>query len=207
MPGVPQSPAELRAQLKDQLAFIARSADAFDAGASEEAKRIATAVRVLVHDTRASTSLLRQLNLKGTLFRDTAVPYNPANVIGSQSLVRMRLTAHPGGKMAAVYEVPRDDRNPGRFVAFDDWWNQVILADGTGMTLTRKDLILGLANQDGGAHVDPELESDYAAFARANAGGWVVRQADGSTEPLEVVERFSARQIAHEVLITLASYR
>jgi hypothetical protein len=94
MPGVPQSPDQLRAQLKDQLAFIARSANAFDAGATEEAKRIATAVRVLVHDTKASISLLRQLSLKETAFRDTAVPYNPANIIGSQSLVRMRLTIH-----------------------------------------------------------------------------------------------------------------
>jgi hypothetical protein len=187
---------------------VARSAAAFDTGATEEAKRIATAVRVLVHDTRSSTSLLNQLGLKNnTSFRDTAVPYSPSNLLGSQSLLRMLFTHHPDGKNEGVYQAPLDDRNPGRFIPFDDWWGQVVLGDGAGMTLTRKELILGLANQDGGAHVDPELASEYASFTRAHAGSWLVHQPDGSTRPLDVAERFSARQIAHEVLVTLAALR
>jgi hypothetical protein len=54
-----QSQQDLEFQLKEQLEFIASSAEAYDAGKFAESKRIATSVRVLVHDTGSSTSLLK----------------------------------------------------------------------------------------------------------------------------------------------------
>lgn len=58
---VPLTPEELQAHLAEQLGFLERSADAFDNGYEDEAKRMATAIRVLVHDTNQSISLLKQL--------------------------------------------------------------------------------------------------------------------------------------------------
>ncbi len=51
------------AQLEEQVAFLRHSAALFDAGADAEAKRIAVVIRVLVHDTPRSHSLLAQLGL------------------------------------------------------------------------------------------------------------------------------------------------
>ena len=54
----PRSTEELEELLHEQLAFLESSAAAFDAGMDGEAKRLAVALRVLLHDTKNSHSLL-----------------------------------------------------------------------------------------------------------------------------------------------------
>src|SRR5437879_10728421 len=67
MPIVPPtasaSDVRLKRKLEEQIRFLARSCAAFDAGAEDEALRIATALRVIFHDTAVSTSLIRHLDL------------------------------------------------------------------------------------------------------------------------------------------------
>ena len=58
-----QSDEDLRSQLKDQILFLRNSAKAYDEGDISEAKRIATVIRILIHDKGNSTSLLTQLSL------------------------------------------------------------------------------------------------------------------------------------------------
>lgn len=66
---------ELVSMLREHLDFIALSARAFDAGAEGEAKRLAVSIAALVHDTKASHSLLDQLGIKEELrFIDSATP-------------------------------------------------------------------------------------------------------------------------------------
>jgi hypothetical protein len=48
--------------LRKQLGFLERSCASYDAGHKDEAIRIATTIRVLIHNTKASTSLLKHLN-------------------------------------------------------------------------------------------------------------------------------------------------
>src|SRR6266545_3514326 len=48
----------MRSQLQRQLGFLKRSCEDFDAGQHDEGLRIAVSLRVLFHDTSASTSLL-----------------------------------------------------------------------------------------------------------------------------------------------------
>ncbi|MFJ5956563.1 hypothetical protein ACIQC5_11475 [Paenarthrobacter sp. NPDC092416] len=45
-------------RLVEQLEFLDSSCAAYDSGSRSEAKRLATTVRVLLHDTKQSTSLL-----------------------------------------------------------------------------------------------------------------------------------------------------
>jgi len=66
-------------------------------------------------------------------------------------------------------------------VPFDDWWNRVIIRDQAGVEFTRRDLVLALANQDGGAHVDPELHEAYEALSRSNSMGWTAGIASGTS--------------------------
>ncbi|WP_280254972.1 hypothetical protein, partial [Nocardia wallacei] len=58
---------DLEKDLSEQLRFLASSATAFDGGELPESKRIALVIRVLVHDTSASHSLLDQLGIKDSL--------------------------------------------------------------------------------------------------------------------------------------------
>lgn len=69
-----QSREDLLGHLRDQFDFLETSGAGFDAGRTAESKRLATTIRILVHDTAASTSLLRQLDVKDDLlFVDTSV--------------------------------------------------------------------------------------------------------------------------------------
>jgi hypothetical protein len=68
------SHAELEQHLAEQVSFLRVSAQAFDAGLEAEAKRLATSIRVLVHDTGISKSLIGQLGLKESMrFEDTTL--------------------------------------------------------------------------------------------------------------------------------------
>jgi hypothetical protein len=58
---------DLENDLSEQLQFLASSASSFDQGALSESKRIALVIRVLVHDTPNSHSLLDQLTIKNQL--------------------------------------------------------------------------------------------------------------------------------------------
>lgn len=55
---------------------------------------------------------------------------------------------------------------------FDDWWNEVIFDDKSNV-FTRKDIILFVANNDGGAHVDPELKESFFLLSKQNSLGFV----------------------------------
>ena len=195
---VPQSLDELRAHLQEQLAFLEASAQSFDAGFHGEAKRLAVTIRLLVHDTAHSRSLLSQLDMKRTQFVDTAAPMNPRNLLTEASLVGIAMG--PGG---AKY-FPLLDGHPlgERLTDFAKWWETPVLRDKSRTLFTRRELVLTAANQAGGAHVDPALDAAYAALTRKNSMGWVVES--GTREsPVLGAELATVRQIAHEVLKTL----
>jgi hypothetical protein len=61
---VPQSKEELDQHLSEQLSFLYRSCQSYDAGVDAGAKRIASTLRLLLHDTTNSTSPLTNLGIK-----------------------------------------------------------------------------------------------------------------------------------------------
>lgn len=65
MPRHRQTDPELMNHLYEQMAFLKRSAEHYDAGEFSEAKRLAATLRVLLHDTDRSVSLLSQLGQIG----------------------------------------------------------------------------------------------------------------------------------------------
>jgi hypothetical protein len=193
-----QSEEELKAHLEDQISFLRASADAYDSGFEGEAKRIAVAIRVLMHDTRQSTSLLSQLGLKSGHFLDTSLPISPDNMTPHSGLI---VTAMGSG--GAKYCAPLDDGiDQPTLRDFDQWWNTPVFVDSQKRDVSRKELVLAVANQDGGAHVDPALDRKYADLSRGNSLGW--NFTDGSREEaMGGPEKAALRQICHEVLKTL----
>lgn len=157
---------DLRAHLEDQLGFLKASAAAFDVGHTREAKRLAVTLRILLHDTKHSRSLLGQLGRKSCKFWDTAVPDKPGNLVPYGGLVAVQMA--PG---APKYAPLLDDFVGASQVTFETWWNAPVLREGAGPALSRRDIVLTAADQDGGAHVDPGLDDGYARFAHDNALG------------------------------------
>ena len=220
-----QSDEELWDNLRMQGEFLRASSASFDNGHQGEAQRLAVTIRVLVHDTANSQSLLGLLVIKDSIeFHDTAYPLDPANIMPHQGLVRMNIQVGPGSAVAltiigsqpkastssssGVSFVARATGNPDpagplRLVLFEEWWNEVVIKTLGGKTFTRKDLILTLANKEGGAHVDPKLNESYANLTRFNGQGWKVIADGESIPPANSVVAASVRQIAHEVLESL----
>ncbi len=199
MPKVKQTRQELLTHLEDTIGFLEVSSAAFDSGKTGEAKRLAVSVRVLLHDTKNSKSLLGLLGWKGGhSFLNSANPYDRKNLMSHHGLVGLRVSSGSG----ASYHAPLADGSSNRaykFVKFPDWWNEVVIADKKKQKFNRRELVLALSNKDGGAHVDPELDEAYANLSRDNTIGWISH--DGtSEEPVIDVEKFSARQIAYELL-------
>lgn len=198
---------ELFELLDLHLGFIRRSAQAYDEGAEDEAIRIAVSLRVLLHDTKRSKSLLGQLDLKEAVqYVDTTTPPPPPGVIQLHSgIVRMQGTL--GGPTANTrYVAPLDNLPPerqGRTSPFPEWWTEPVVEDRNGDPVTREAMVLAIANKEG-AHVDPELDGVYAALTKANSLGWTYPDAEGVDRPLQGnIGHATVRQVAWEFLETL----
>jgi hypothetical protein len=193
----PQSQAELQGHLQDHIEFLQSSANAFDNGFEGEAKRLAASLRVLLHDSKNSVALLTQLGKKGSKFWDTAISQTPGNLSSHNGLAVMVLNPSKGASYQAFL-----DEHPGdepRLRSFEEWWKCVVFVDGKQNSLTREQIVLCVAEQNGGVHVDPALSPIYAALSRQNSLGWMSHDGKGS-RPLEGPERSALRQITHEVL-------
>jgi hypothetical protein len=193
---VSQSRAELIQHLREQLQFLESSAKAYDSGFEGEAKRLAVVLRVLLHDTAQSHSLLASLGVKSTLaFHDGVGP------VPDKTVVFAGLSM--GFSATGLRYYPKLGE-PKRRIPFDPWWSGLILVQQvTGVRFDRRQAVLALANTDGGAHVDPSLDPGYAALSRNNAFGWEVSigGAQGGVDNSPALP--IVRQIAHEVVGTL----
>lgn len=57
------------------------------------------------------------------------------------------------------------------WVILDKWWNRLIFIDND-IEFSRRKMVLCIADTDGGAHVDPELEDDYYTLSRQGSIGF-----------------------------------
>lgn len=199
---VERIPTELTDALREQLGHLQRSANAYDAGEFAEAKRIATAVRLLVHDTRKSHSLLGQLNLLNRKFLSTATHPEAGNLLPYSGLIAVSLD---NPRWRPLLDTAPEQRG----LSFHEWWSEQLFVDGRmNLNLTRQDLVTFVANQDGGAHVDPKLDQRYAILKHNDGLDWVFTSPGGTEERMVGAIDATLRQIGHEVLRTvIPNYR
>jgi hypothetical protein len=196
---------DLEADLSEQLQFLVSSGRAFDQGALSESKRIALVIRVLVHDTGPSHSLLSQLGVKDSLAWADSAPVidNDPSIIGrSPGLTSMGFGAD-GIAFSARYLDSIETSNRTRYVSFSDWWERHVILDSNGAEFSRKELVLALVNKDGGAHVDRLNEKTHALVHGNSAGFVCIDTAGGPSEPIPTPVYASVRTVAEELLLTL----
>lgn len=206
MTKIKQTKDDLIKYLDEQLEMLILLSDAYDQGKTIAAKQIATIIRILLHDTEKSHSLLSQLELKSSSFFDSCTPIE--NETGSTGLVRSGSYAGLVGVSvgSSTGYIPYLDDGPGNCfgnVSFDEFWNRVVLIDGGNESFTREYIITKVANQDGGAHVGPEIDKKYASLVRNNSMGWKVNLNNSEPKDLKGVELATVRQIGHELIRTL----
>jgi hypothetical protein len=163
------SQAELRSLLATQKHRLASAlnrfycADSKNPAAGDAATiDIAQAIRVLVHSNEA---LLNQLMPD---FADRLIAFDPKLV---KQVPDVELSP---GNFAQTRGVPQDVVIVGDCVRYDrkkltpstpratlrDWWNRVCWDSGAN-SISNEEIVLGLANKDGGAHVDGRGYPNY----------------------------------------------
>lgn len=170
---------------------------------------MATAVRVLVHDTATSKSLLTQLGEKDRLrFVDTAAHIDPSNLLPTPGLVLMNVTVGSGAKWVPPLDGellgPHRQHPP---LPFGRWWAMPVtkVPGPKGGLWSRKKFVLHIANKEGGAHVDPnEPETTIRSLEEENTLGFnYIDPVVGDQPMLNGPILPSVRQIGLEVQRTI----
>ena len=191
---MPSSQIDLTQQLSRQLKFIETSCRAYDQGAVEEALRIAVSLRVLFHDTKSSTSLLTHMGkIRAIQLASTAKSINPSQLIGIDIAFFMPMTFTTNGIRHSVEEGAVLKK-----MTCDAWWNEPVFFQG--VLLSRRDVVLSSANQDGGAHVD--VSPNQKTISLKEPWGTMTKSRGGviTTEDITNHHFPLLRQFGYEVL-------
>jgi hypothetical protein len=195
----------LQARFDEQIILIKTLCDCYDTGNDVVALSIATAIRVMVHDTNKSTSLLHHLGKKGSQFLSTNF-LAPHETVHLGLVRRINVGVKDGVGGDARYWPLCDERyfpapTQQSHLPFTDWWMEPVFQNRNS-ALTRKDIVLFVANKDGGAHVDHEVEQHYDDFRKTYSGGsTLVGTKSGMKRGYDNVPTYPAvRQIAYELL-------
>jgi hypothetical protein len=141
------------------------------------------------------------LKLEHIQFVDTGSKFEANNLMPHNGLVNMESTGHDGNWVPKLdeHEQPANSQN---------WWNgKKVIADGMKQTkpetkqisFTRGELVKLVAETDGGAHVDPAINTDYHKLRNENLMGWFYGK---EGVPLQNPVPPCIRQIAFEALAT-----
>lgn len=199
-----KNPQELYSKFKLQVDLLKLSCANFDSGQEIAGYQLATTIRVLVHDTNSSTSALTHINKKTINFLDTS--FNETSNTTYLGLVyKYAANVHDGIGGEVLYKpiFTSDFHSKNKnFVLFDTWWNKVVFKNLNGTSLTRKELILKLANQEGGAHIDKKIDDKYELFSKHYSGGITIKGTkSGIVRTFDNIPILpSARQVAFELL-------
>ena len=192
------------------LGLIKSLCEAYDTQENDViALSISTAVRVLVHDTDKSTSLLTHVRKKESKYLSTNFNSKSEQVhLGLVRRINVGVIDGVGGE--AKYWPLCEDRHfaapiSQKYVNFDVWWSGEKVFKYKKASLTRKELILFVANKDGGAHFDKKVQAKYDNFRKTWSGGSsLIGINSGIKRGYDNIPTYPAvRQIAHELLSSL----
>jgi hypothetical protein len=190
--------AELETHLREQHRLLGRSVDVFYAGDVAEAMQIATRIRLLVHETGRSKPLLKKLRPDYL-----QLPIMDKNEVKSEDIV----FAIPLSMMLMDCRLsPSRNWDPRSYekVLLGHWWSRdsLIVPLKTGrVAFSREELVLCIANQDGGAHVDDDLPPKYRALIEAEP----IRVNAGVTSDSVNLARYMVGQAGAELLDCIES--
>jgi hypothetical protein len=182
--------------LKEQILRLNQQAIIYDSGDYSIAKDMAVKLRVIYHNTNNSKSLIRQLQFHKKDYLDTGERFDPKNLITFHGLLKISISNNNSELM------PKLENSEGRYVNFENWWNsKKVIVDKHKKAFTRRKIILEVANTDGGAHVDPDINIDYDELSRKNSINWEVGK-EGDLHAINNPIFPTIRQIVYETIET-----
>jgi hypothetical protein len=146
------------ARLREQMGFLRASLHAFYDGNFAESLRIATTIRVLVHETGSSKALLMQARPNGL---ELPILDHLRERTEHEEILSFAVSVRLGSPVAPAVDLGSSHYSVSSVGA---WWNRTVFTFpkfGTQLVYRRKKVILILANKEGGAHVDKNEDQDY----------------------------------------------
>lgn len=150
--------ANILARLREQMGFLHASLRTFYEGNFAESVRIATTIRVLVHETGRSKSLLQQARPNGL---ELPILDHVRERTEHEEILSFAVSVRLGSPVAPAVDLGSTHYSLSSVGA---WWNRTVFTFpkfGTQLVYRRKQVILILANKEGGAHVDENEDQDY----------------------------------------------
>jgi hypothetical protein len=159
--------------LEEQYQLLSSNCRAYDDGLEAASYQIATNIRVLVHDTQTSTSLMRHLGRKdrGSFYGSKFIR-SKKNIAERHFLTYLTMPANHGDMLyRPLCALLGTDAPDYDIMKFHQWWTQIVSHSfGKKSSLSRAKLVLNMANKDGGAHVDGILREGQAFYLDVTRG-------------------------------------
>jgi hypothetical protein len=187
----------IQEKLEEQRHLLQKSIKDVAAGDLIETIRVASIIRVLVHETGSSKPLLKQLTQDYLQLEVLDYPLRESSPPpGMVALAVMRLPISISFKAQGVFLNPNlaDGHVP---TILGRWWARpALVLPGLG-GFSRKEVVLGLVNKEGGAHVDTTIDRKYQQLLSYKSVQ--IENSEQSLTPLNL-SRFMAAQAGVELL-------
>jgi hypothetical protein len=195
--------------LNNQLQLLSNSCLLYDEGQQYHGVEICHRLRVILHNTRTSHSLLHQLGMENSDFISTHnTNLNFLMVIDGRTVTNEYFLASESmrGEHQMIEYYPHLDKSVSAYLLpFAEWWDQEIICTVETGSFTRKGLVVDVfANQLGGSHLDPNISLLNSQIAKLDSELLKWDMFDQHGNPIQQVSSpflATCRQVAHEVLL------
>lgn len=203
-------------QLHDQVSFLIDACHSYDRGNFKQAKLRSGYIRTIVKDPERKSrtiSLLTHLKRKDSMnFYNTGYeaeePIININLVGIASVPAKSLFDQKRVDHIYLPMLNKSQQIDVRWLTFEQWWKSRIIvykSENSNIVFTRKSIVLTMAEQDGGHHVDSieDIDINYYELATATKSLFSNVDTQGNESPIINIHFALVRQIAHELIISL----
>lgn len=159
--------------LRDQHSRLKEAVDAFYAGKEVQALNVAITVRVLIHETDRSRSLLSRVNPN---YWNLTIHHRP--ILNPRAIFALPVTLQVSGDGTRKIIRTSLDSESYQLVPLRHWWNAEYQPFGA-LRASKKDIILTVADKDGGAHIDGKVPDIHAALSEPPFRFGIVQNSEG----------------------------
>ncbi len=205
--------------LHEQVSFLHDACKNYDQGNFAQSKMISNIIRTLVKDPEIinrrtrTISLLTHLGKKDTMkFYNTGFEAKNAklnvNLVGIVTVPTKLPTISKQFDNIFLPLLDTSSQVDVKWLSFQEWWNSeviVVETESTTNIFTRNRIVMTMAEQDGGTHVDKkkQVDKEYLELATAAKSYFYHVDPNGNESPVVYMHYALVRQIAHELLISL----
>ncbi|MGQ3171063.1 MAG: hypothetical protein ACT6R9_10375 [Methylophilus sp.] len=224
----PRPPGELDKKFHNQMEMLVTDCKAYDAGHEFHAESMAGRLRILLHHnpSKRSHALLQQIGLLSELsFIDSGIRKDRLIVAYSKTeAAEGGFTARPSPAETGLV-IPCSMNGEWKFMAplvknryipeaalhsciqsptdFNDWWETPFIENSNEKIFSRKNIVTIMANQDGGSHVDPDIDADFSDLCQ-DFHNIMAGSEPESIKPIQTnIASATIRQITYELMATI----